>query len=345
MENAADRYRLQAVSDRSPSPWAEWARQDTTLHKILENVIAVARTGRRALVVLDLDLTTLLAPDAAQAALVRCVQALDQLPTLFNEVEQGKISRVLQFVHEQWISQNSRSTLLPSYTDGGLEGYGVYFSAILQQRCELILGEYQRGQLEQWITQTVYAQLRSGYWERDIADDEIAAGLPQFLQSLHAAGGEAVFFSNRPASTRTPTINKLQSLLRGAGTTSGSPTLFAYIGPGGSQFDAAAKAAAVKHVERGASSGVYLGAADSGTVLYQPTGTPVERESCIVAVFDDRSTNREQIMAAADRSKTILQQLGQPLLPVAMATSGHTPEIAVTLSEFAIADFRFKSPD
>lgn len=337
------RYQLEALGPAQPSPWADWAVQSASLTATLANVRCAADAGLRALVVLDLDLTTLLAPEVACKALASLVPRIGELEAFTHDLGSDGQAWLLSTLRAEWGSPGSGpwSTLIPSYTDGGIEGYAAYLTAVLQQRLgrDAHLDAFEA--VRAWVQEAVHSVLRNGYWDRDVRQDTPAPGLASFLGLLYAHGGQAVFLSNRPPSTRDATLEVLSRLLEQVPGAASRADLFAFLGPGGSAYDASSKRAAVSHLEAGAAARVYIGTAAPDGVIYGPVEYGDARQLGVVAVVDDREGNRQQIITAAAASAQRLRDLEMAgILSVGVATVGHAPEMSIVDCSFRVSDFR-----
>lgn len=343
-----DTYRKLSLAPARPSPWATWEQQATALDAVLSLVSQICAKGYRAVVEIDLDLTSLLAAEKAATVVTELAPRASAVSDHLTELPASARAALSRALGTLWQDPKSSSICLPGYTDGAIEGYGLYLAVLLPSQLGLKLTPEAEAQMAEWIRSTVHGTLRNGYWDRDLSRDQHSPGLVSFLTDLYRRGGEGVFVSNRPLATHQVSISRLTAAVAAAATDlTGDPKsipLFAYFGPGGSAFDASSKQAAQEHLEQSPPPGIYLGQVSAGVVSYGNVSAP-HREVVVTSVFDDRAENRRQIVDGARKSARLLHELlGAEILSVAIATVGHSAEFAVTDSAFVTASFERKLP-
>ena len=304
--------------------------------------------GYRPVVEVDLDLTSLLAVEKSANTLKELASQAPGLAEQLSELMPSTRSLLVTALQTLWQAPAASEACLPGYTDGAIEGYGLYLAVLLPHPLGITLDLAAEERMAEWIRNTVHAKLRNGYWDRDLTRDEISPGFVDFLAEINRRGGEAVFVSNRPPDTMEISIARLSSVVAEAGVRTAcdaaSIPLFAYFGPGGSAFDGPSKQVAQNHLEQNPPAGVYVARVSAGVLSYGSVagagGTVV-----VAAVFDDRAENRRVIIAGAEKSAELLRKTGGlEIVSVAMATLWHTTEFSVTDSPFVTASFERKPP-
>lgn len=323
-------FRVEASRRVRSEPWVSPGRQSEVLQALLDRVVAARVAGFRPVVCIDLDLTSLLAPEVSRQSLLKLAPSAGKLPV---PAGQGGLAARLNTI---WCGKDE--ALLPGYTSTSISAYGPYILAQLQVRVGCALHPDALKACEDWVSAGVHAILRSGYWDRDLSRDEVSPGFTAFAQRLADKGGLIVFMSNRDASFREVSLVCIGRLL-GDGA---QP--FAFFGPGGNSFDASSKATAVARIETGVSIDVHYGTAENGQTIYpaeQGMHTGVEPLT-IVAVIDDRAENRRQIIEAAAMSSNRLATAGLgSVMDLASAACGFCPEIDVVGVDAVISSFTF----
>lgn len=154
----------------------------------------------------------------------------------------------------------------------------------------------------------LYAFVRRNYWEQDLRTDEVSPGLPEFRRLLTERGGEIFFVSGRPG---TPDVS-LETLARGG--ISDPVLLFG-------QRKTGLPVPRERVRDRDADTKYFW------TVDAESTGHTV------VAVIDDRFSNRTAVQAASSLVGT---------LSVAVAAPGYSysPDAADETLPDRISDFR-----
>lgn len=322
-----DVFRDQARCRQNVERWIDVDGQEPLLKALAQDINHACRAGLRPVVCVDLDLTTLLVPAKSTEVLAQLASLAEQLPVApARAALKALLARI-------W--RGEEQALLPGYTSTAIKAYGAFLTCCLEARSGMPLAE-DRDPCEAWIASQVHGLLRSGYWDRDAAQDEFSPGFAAYAASLVDAGGTIVFLSNRDPSLRDVSLRSLSGLLDDAAP------VFAFFGPGGSQFDASSKAAAVALLEQGVGSGVYFGRAVGGATVYDigHGGFDSGSSQAIVAVIDDRSENRRQILAAATASAERLMNHGlRSPRSIACAAPGFCPEIEIVSSADAIGSF------
>ncbi|QBF26736.1 hypothetical protein EXN22_13900 [Pseudomonas tructae] len=326
------RFRSQALHQIGAEPWTSPAIQAKVLRTLLERVRAASDADLCPVVCVDLDLTSLLAPEKSREVLL-------QLAPVASELPMPAAQRALFTAHLGEIWRGKEQALLPGYTSTSIMAYGAYMLAQLQLRTGNTLESQTCALCEKWVCSKVHALLRAGYWDRDLAHDQISPGFTAFADRVAKAGGSIVFLSNRDASLREVSLACIRRLLGGA------EQPFAFFGPGGASFDASSKASAVFQIEAGVCFGVHYGVAQNGQTIYpdaQDTST-VRGQQAIVAVIDDRAQNRRQIIEAAVASSDRLVDAGLAgIMDIASAAYGFCPEIDVVSMETVISSFQIQ---
>lgn len=323
------RFRSQASRRIGSDPWVSPGIQAKVLRTLLDRVSAAKDANLRPVICMDLDLTSLLAPEKSREVLLQLAPAASELPM-------PAAQRVTFTAHLGEIWRGKEPALLPGYTSTSIMAYGSYLLAQLQLRTGRTLDLETCALCEKWVSSKVQAILRAGYWDRDLSHDQVSPGFTAFASRVAKAGGSIVFLSNRDASLREVSLACIRRLLG----TQEQP--FAFFGPGGASFDASSKASAVSRIEAGVSFGVHYGVAENDQTVYpdaQDTG-PVPGQQTIVAVIDDRAENRRQIIEAAVASSARLVDAGLAgLMDIASAAYGFCPEIDVVSMDTVISSF------
>ena len=320
-------FRDQSRSRNLFGRWVDRADQGRALASLIEDVRLACDADLRPVVCIDLDLTTLLAPVKSIEVLRQLAPAASQLP-----VSQSNTA-MIPLLEAIWLG--NQSALLPGYTTTAIAGYGVFLTACLEERTGIVLGDARKA-FEGWIAASVHRLLRDGYWDRDAADDLHSPGFSRYASALTEAGATIVFLSNRSAALRKISLTSIAGLLAGAAP------VFAFFGPGGSQFDASSKAAAVRLIEAGVGTGVYLGRAVGSETVFDdlPTDGTAVRNQTILAVFDDRAENRSQIVNAATSSAKRLSARALHLpYGIACAAPRFCPEVEIVSASAAVSAF------
>ncbi|MCS6284402.1 MAG: hypothetical protein H8K08_03145 [Nitrospira sp.] len=305
--------------------------QRSALSAITERIDQLRNAGMRALVCVDLDLTSLLAPKKSVETLRALSGRAGEIAKELQGVDDVLVTAYVNALRRIWTDTDT--LLLPGYTTTAIEGYALYLIAQLTHMVDASLSEEGRDRCEQWVHDQVHALLRNGYWDRDLMSDTITPGFSQWLDHLTTAGGEAVFLSNRPPSSRAASLAKIQAMVGGNGR------VFAFFGPGGSAYDASSKAKAVAMLEHGCAAGLYFAElVDGGPVYSNPNGT--DGPAILAAIIDDRAENRRQVIDAAEQSFAYWQAAGfGEVIGLAVAATGFCPEVAIVESAFAISSF------
>lgn len=324
------RFRAAARLLQRDDDWVARIQQQTSLSAITDRVAHLRSGAHRAIVCIDLDLTTLVAPEKSREVLARLRLGAGEFGQLAGGADSAAGTAFAQTLDEIW--GGAQPALLPGYTTTAIEGYAVYLLAQLEQRTMRQLSDDTRVRCEQWLNDQVFGLLRNGYWDRDVAADLINPGVALWLHKLNELGAEPVFLSNRPPATQDASLGKIRAMLGPASQ------VFAFFGPGGSAHDASSKAAAVAQLEDGCMAGIHIAKLVGGALVY-PQVVRQER-AIIAAVVDDRAENRRQVIEAAPQSNSYWQSIGvQQMAGVAVAASGFCPEIALIDGPFAISTF------
>lgn len=328
--DARSRFRREALSGTAPSLWCTRTKQNATLDMLLDRIANVRARGRRAVLGLDLDLTTLLAPARSAEVLLELAPRTTELAAEFGHLG-ANAARLEAAVERVW--KGAPGFILPGYTTTAIEGYGVYLAAALIAAENLALSDDDRDRLESWVNRTVHALLRNGYWARDLLRDLISPGVETFIAKLYAAGGEVAFLSNRPRETRNASLTLCRQMV-------GAAELFAWFGPGGSAFDAASKVEAVTLIESGTPAAIYLAEIVDGRLVYAPSAASGSEGAVIIGIADDRAENRREVARAATQSTAFWQSLGlSGIAEVAVAAPGFSTEIEIVDAPARISSF------
>jgi hypothetical protein len=325
-------FRADAATHLSDNPWILPSRQFAVWSSFFDRLSAARASGLSPVVCVDLDLTSLLAPSKSRDVLAGLAPIASGLPVPGDLLV--PMSGLLSAI---W--RGEEPALLPGYTTTSISAYGAYIVAQLQERTGQALADASRDACEAWAAGKVFDVLRSGYWNRDPSGDEASPGLTSWAARVRAQGGVIVFLSNRDPLFRNVSLASIGALL-GEGV---AP--FAFFGPGGSQFDASSKAAAIARIEAGAVAGVHFGVENGGQTEYPdaPGAGVTVQETAIIAVVDDRAENRKQIIAAATASAGRLAQAGLTMpMDIASAAIGFCPEIDVTGMAAVTSSFAFE---
>lgn len=337
---AIERYRRAVREGGGPSPWVTQAQQEKTLDDLFRRVVTVRKAGRRAMIGMDLDLTSLLAPARSAEVLAALSGRIPEIRILLPDQPAVEISRLVSIMQWLWQTPAGGDFLLPGYTTTAIEGYAVYFVAALEAKHAFTLTAADRDRLERWVNAAVFGSLRNGYWQRDLMADEIAPGFAKFIRTIDKLGGELVFLSNRSPEHRPASLSKLYQALASAGLSESG--LFMFFGPGGSAFDAASKAKAVAMIEAGAPPAVYFGKLVNGELVYPKSDPAWVAGSILLATVDDRQENRHQVSEAALQSASYLQSIGEaPTTEVAVAAPGFSAELLVVDAQACISTFEY----
>jgi len=334
--SARERFRQAVLVGGAPSPWADHAAQAATLGMLLNRVRHARAAGRRALIGMDLDLTSLLAPAKSVEVLAGLAPRAGEVAGHLTDIDVAQADRLVAALGRCW--RGEQAFLVPGYTTTAIEGYAVYLAAVLTTAEGIVLKAADRDRLEAWINDTVFRVLRNGYWARDLMADLIAPGFAAFVAAVYAAGGEIVFLSNRSPDTRVASMARLCQALAEAGLP--ETALFICFGPGGSAYDAASKQQAVALLEAGAPAGAYLGEIVDNRLVYPPFQPDWTAGSVLVGMVDDRAENRQQVAAAAAASALFWAGAGQGgVAEVAVAAPGFSTEIATVDAPDRISSF------
>jgi hypothetical protein len=154
----------------------------------------------------------------------------------------------------------------------------------------------------------LYAFIRRNYWEQDLRTDEVSPGLPEFRRLLAERGGEIFFVSGRPG---TPEIS-LETLASG-----GVPNPVLLFGQRKTGLPVPRE-----HVRDRDADTKYFWTVDTESAGHT-----------VVAVIDDRFSNRTAVQAASSMPGT---------LSVAVAASrySYSPDAADQSLPDRISDFR-----
>lgn len=328
--NVSD-FRKQSASQAGGASWVSLPQQFAVWRQLIHDVGRARACGLKPVLCVDLDLTTLLAPQKSREVL------MELAPSAVNfDVQAGSAAGTYSApLAAMW--EGLAPALLPGYTSTSVQAYGIYCAAQLQTRARKEIAAERLVKCEEWIAAEIQTKLRSGYWDRDLLRDELAAGFTKWASMVQSQGGRIVFLSNRDPSLREVSLSCIARLMG-----EGAP-LFAFFGPGGSTFDASSKATAVAMVERGVSEGVHFGIAQNGQTAY-PDAVPGAACLQILAVIDDRAENRRQIIEAASKSSERLAEIGLGgIMNIASAAQGFCPEVDVAdmvtvVSSFVVED-------
>lgn len=337
-----DTYIEFSLNPLFPSNWVSWSNQNLTLLETIEKIKKLKINGYRPVVEIDLDLTSLISPNKCVSVLQSIENKVDELKNVLSQsVSEMELNSLLSTLKRIWNDPTLAETLLPSYTDGGIHGYSLYLTAVLQKKCGIKLNKTFQDSLSNWIYSTVYKVLRNGYWDRNLKNDNTVPGFEVFVSKIIKAGGEIIFISNRSPEMREDSIfvlNKFLSRVTEIVGFSMTP-LFAYFGPGGSKYDAVSKKSAQKHIESNPIPQIYLGDLVDSEVVYTNPLT-YEGEIVIVSIFDDRAESRKIMIDAASKSNIILKKNEcNEIISVGIATIGFTPELSIIDSFHKIASF------
>lgn len=311
-------------------PWVSICQQSLVWEKFFDRVVKVPLSGLAPVVCVDLDLTSLLAPQKSREVLDRLRAHAGEIDKMAN-VAPDTFARTLD---EIW--RNAEPALLPGYTSTSIQAYGVYCTAQLQARTGHVIDPDHVSRCEEFITNKVHSWLRDGYWDRDLADDLPATGFSQWAGRVAEAGARVVFLSNRDPATREASLASIRRMLGEA------VEPFAFFGPGGSMYDASSKATAITLLEQGIRAGVHYGKAENGRVEYLEVapGTP---SYTVVAIIDDRAENRRRVIEASTVSAARLEEKGiGAVMDIASAAEGFCPEMDVVGMPMVISSFAFK---
>lgn len=325
-----DDFRKRSALQPEAAPWVSLVQQAAVWRQLSWSVKNARDQGLNPVVCVDLDLTTLLAPQKSRDVLAELARSAINFDALAGS-DAGTFSPTIDAI---WRGQ--APALLPGYTTTSIQAYGVYCAAQLQVRAEKNIVPEKLGACEEWIATNVHAKLRSGYWDRDLAKDELAVGFTSWARMIAALGGRIAFLSNRDPALREVSLGCIQRLM-GKGA-----QIFGFFGPGGSNFDASSKAAAVAMIETGVSEGVHFGVAEGSRTEY-PDSVASGPAQEILAVVDDRAENRLQLIEAASGSAARLSAKGLGgVMDIASAAQGFCPEVAVAGMATVVSSFIFE---
>jgi hypothetical protein len=323
-------FRERASLQPEAASWVPVAQQAAVWRHLSCAVTKARAHGLSPVVCVDLDLTTLLAPQKSRDILADLAPSTINFDAIAGS-NAGTFSPTLDAI---WRGQ--ASALLPGYTTTSIQAYGVYCAAQLQARTGKSIAIEKLSACEEWIATNIHAKLRSGYWDRDLAKDELALGFTAWARMIASSGARIAFLSNRDPSLRQVSLDCIQLLL-GKGS-----QIFAFFGPGGSNFDASSKAAAVAMIETGVSEGVHFGVAQGSRTEY-PDAVASGPAQEILAVIDDRAENRLQLIEAASASTGRLSANGLGgVMDIASAALGFCPEVAVAGMANVVSSFIFE---
>lgn len=323
-------FRHRSAQHAGRDPWVTCIEQSAVWERLFGLVDAARMRGMSPVVCLDLDLTTLLAPQKSRDVLVQLAADAAEVDAA-SGISSGTFGPLLASI---W--QDTEPALLPGYTTTSIQAYGIYCTARLQSLAGRMLDAERLEACEAWITAKVHGTLRSGYWARDLSRDELAQGFADWMHRVTQAGARIVFLSNRDASLREVSLACIQRLI------GEHAAPFAFFGPGGAALDASSKAVAVTLIERGVTEGVHFGASLDGQTVY-PDAAPHGPPATIVAVVDDRAENRHQIIEASAGSRVRLAEAGLGgIMDIASAAQGFCPEVEVMGMSTVMSSFLFQ---
>jgi hypothetical protein len=324
----SQRFRCIAARKRDDDPWVDTAAQLVVWSDLYDRTARASSAGLRPVIGVDLDLTSLLAPEKSVETVSNLVASLDDLASQIAESDRGAID----CLKEIWCQ--TAPALLPGYTTTAIEAYSLYIAAQIQTRASVNFSSESLALVEHWINQKIFAILRGGYWSRDLSKDHVSPGIQNWASRIHAAGGEIAFMSNRDPSTRDVTVGKLKSMI------DDPSQLFAFFGPGGPDFDASSKAAAARAIEAGTPAGVYFATTPNGQPQFPLPSESYIGAGVLVAIIDDRDENRNAVIDAAQHSASQLAQAG--LGGVMDIAIGFCPEIAAIEAPAIVSSYEIR---
>lgn len=171
-------------------------QQSIALGKLFSRIMEAVALGFNPIVCVDLDLTSVLAPEKSCDVLNSLRPGVSGFNAVAN-VPAGTFSTTLDGI---W--RNAIPALLPRYTSTSIQAYGIYCTAELQVRTGDPIGSDRLAECEKWIADQVHRRLRIGYWHRDLAADRPATGFTYWARRVKDAGACIVFLSNRDTVTR-----------------------------------------------------------------------------------------------------------------------------------------------
>lgn len=322
-------FRQQAALAKGNESWVTIGQQSAVWKRLLTRVTSSVVCKLNPIICVDLDLTSLLAPQKSRDVLDSLRPFVHGFAAVAG-VPAGTLDETLDRI---W--RNACPALLPGYTSTSIQAYGIYCTAQLQVLSGQPVAADRLDGCEKWIADQVHARLRSGYWDRDLAADQPAAGFSDWACRIREAGGRIVFLTNRDPAAREASLECIRYMLGDAGAP------FVFFGPGGSAFDASSKAAAIALIEQGVCSGIHYGSAENGQTKYvaPAPGLPFQT---VVAVIDDRTENRRQIIEASAGSEERLESNGiGTVMDIASAAEGFCPEMDVVDMSEVISSFVF----